>query len=263
MRNAIEWNHLNQVLPISTKFVTSASDFFEYYEAMEYEQWCRMIPRILERTVGYRKRSETLRQMYEDTLTPLKQRQDYVRLVVTELKELKDEFEREKRELEDTASTKRGWAIGLAFVPFVNLIATPALASSAQSDIDKAVTNGAQAAIQEAAARKVSDTMLPALQAFVSGITKAAGFFSVMEQELRKFEGKAEKGKDTQKRLHYRVMKLEAGERYEIHLPNLPYSTAKSKERFISHGREARLFYSDVESNSSWKGLVRAFIPFD
>lgn len=123
---------------------------------------------------------------------------------------LERSYERKKRDLEDTAATKRGWAIGLAFVPFVNLVASPALACSAESDIEEASRQGALAAVQKDTARKVSGKLIPALQDFVAGVTKAAGFFSVMEQEFRKFEGKAEKGNDTRKFLHYKVMKKEA-----------------------------------------------------
>jgi len=32
---------LRYVFPISTMFVASISDFIEFYEDMEYEQWCR------------------------------------------------------------------------------------------------------------------------------------------------------------------------------------------------------------------------------
>lgn len=203
---------LEEVLPFSTKFVSAVSKYFEYYEALDYKQWCRCIPQILEETVGYRTFAESLRQRYEDTLIPVKRREQDARLVAAESRELKERFERRKRELEDTASTKRGWAIGLAFVPFVNLIASPVLASSADSDFTEAAENGAKAEIQEATALKVSRKLIPALQDFVTGIGKAAGFFSVMEQELRKFEGKAERGQETQKRLHYITMKHEAEE---------------------------------------------------
>ena len=203
---------LEEVLPFSTKFVSAVSKYFDYYEALDYEQWRRCIPQILEETVGYRTFAESLLRRYEDTLIPIKRREQDARLVAAESRELKERFERRKRELEDTASTKRGWAIGLAFVPFVNFIASPALASSAASDFAEAAENGAKAEIQEATALKVSQKLIPALQDLVTGVAKAAGFFSVMEQELRKFEGKAERGQETQKRFYYKTMKHGAKE---------------------------------------------------
>ena len=207
---------LKDVLPLSTKFVTSVNNFFDWYEGLEFQQWRNKIPWIVQKTVGYRQLSEMFLQRYEATLAPLKKRQDQARLLVTELEDLERSYERKKREFEDTAATKRGWAIGLAFVPSVNLVASPALACSAESDIEEAARQGALAAVQKDAARKVSGKLIPALQDFVAGVTKAAGFFSVMEQEFRKFEGKVEKGNDTRKFLHYKVMKKEASDMKSI-----------------------------------------------
>lgn len=207
---------LKEVLPLSTKFVTSVSNFVDWYEGLDFQQWCNKIPRILQKAVGYRQLSEMLLQRYEATLAPLKKRQDHARLLVIELEGLERSYERKKRELEDTASAKRGWAIGLAFVPFVNLVASPALACAAESDILEATRQGALAEVQKDAASKVSGTLIPALQDFVAGVTKAAVFFSVMEQEFRKFEGKAEKGNDYRKFLHYKVMKKEASDMKSI-----------------------------------------------
>ena len=54
--------------------------------------------------------------------------------------------------------------------------------------------------------------MVPALEAFINGLAKAAGFFSVTEQEMIKFQGNAEKGMKEKKFLHYKVMKTDAQE---------------------------------------------------
>lgn len=202
--------YLKGVLPLSTKFVASISEYFEYYEALDYEEWCEMLSDILAETTGYRELCQTLLQMHEDILVPLKAREDQARVIVKELKHLQREFEKKKKELEEKAQTKRSWAIGLAFVPFVNVVATPALCAAAESDLADAVAKGCEAKVQEAAAITVSNTLIPALKGFISGISKAAGFFSVMEQELKKFEGKAEKSKSDAKRLYYKVMKTQA-----------------------------------------------------
>lgn len=225
--------YLNSVLPISTQFVASVSEFFGYYEGMEYDKWREMLPYILKKTVGYRQHGEKLLQMHEDILVRLKRRQGEAKLVAREMRDLKNEYERKKKELEDTASTKQGWAIGLAFVPFVNLVASPALAAAASSDLHEAAANGALAANQEAAALTLSSTLIPALEDFINGIRMAAGFFSVMEQELRKFEGKGE----TAKRLHYHVMKVEAADMkssclaFRAILPHVRNDLAAMKEK--------------------------------
>ena len=202
--------YLKGILPTSIKFVASISEYFEYYEALEYEEWVDMISDILEETVGYRGLCEAVLKMHEDILVPLKKRKDTANMMVTEFKELTEEYERQKEELEAAASTKRGWAWFLCFIPGVNMIATPLLAASAESDLAEAVAKGKQAQIAEAASITVGTVLIPALEHFRDGLRKAAGFFSVMEQELRKFEGKAEKAKDDPKKLYYKVMNKEA-----------------------------------------------------
>ena len=152
---------LRYVLPISTMFLAPISDFFEFYEDLEYEQWCRQIPGLVKKAAKYRHRGEKLVRMYEESLVFLKERleerQDQARLIVTEMRQLKENFERKKKKLEDTASTKRDFAFILLFVPVVNLIAFPLLEASAESDHKEANANGAQAAIQEVAVTKLSN----------------------------------------------------------------------------------------------------------
>ena len=202
--------YLKCILPLSTKFVASISEYFEYYEALSYEEWCEMISDILQETKSYKELCVTLVTMHEDLLVTLKQRKDEAVVIARELKDLKEEYEMKKKELEAKAKSKRAWSFGLFAVPALGAIARPFLMASAHKDLAQAVAKGAQAKVQEAAAITVSETLVPALVAFIDGIKKAAGFFSVMEQELRKFEGKAEKGQSDPKRLYYKVMNKEA-----------------------------------------------------
>lgn len=201
--------YLKGVLPLSTKVVSSISEYFEYYEALEYEEWREMLSDILEETVGYKEMCQALLQMHEDILVPLKQREDQAGVILKELKHLQEEFERKKKELEGKADTKRSWAVGLFFIPVLNFASIPLLAA-AETDLAEAFAYGCQAKIQEAAVVTVGHTLIPALKGLTSGISKVADFFSVMEQELKKFEGKAEKSKSDSKKLYYKVMKKQA-----------------------------------------------------
>ncbi len=198
--------YLKGVFPLSTKFVASIAEYFEFYEALEFEEWNESLSDVLEETIAYRQLAETLVKMHEDIMVPLARRQYEAQIILKELKDLHMAFEKKKKELEDSAATKRAWAIGLAFVPFVNEIVTPLLADSSNTDLVDAVAKGAESKIQEAASLTVSTTLIPALQAFIGGMTKAAGFFSIMENELKKFESNAYKGQQSPKKLYYIMM---------------------------------------------------------
>ena len=200
--------YLKCILPVSTKFVSSISEYFEYYDALNYEEWCEMLPDILQETKGYKELCETVLQMHEDILVPLKKRKDEALLLVTSFKDLQVKYEERKTELEDRVQAKRYWAGSLLNIPIVGDIAAAML----NLQMARAVAVGQQAKIQEAAIIAVSKALIPALENFINGIKKAAGFFSVMEQELMKFENRASNAVNDPKELHYKMMKKAAGD---------------------------------------------------
>ncbi|XP_078356335.1 uncharacterized protein LOC144641167 [Oculina patagonica] len=202
--------YLKGVLPLSTKFVSAISEYFEYYEALTFEEWSEMIRDIHEEVVNYKKLCVTLLKMHDEMLVTLKERGDQAKIIVTELKDLQEEFEKKKMELEATAESRYRWAFVLFWIPVIGQIAAPLLATNAKSCLADSVAKGKQAQIQEAAAFTVNQSLIPAIEAFIDGIKKAAGFFSIMEEELCKFEGKAEKSIEEPKRFHYIVMNKEA-----------------------------------------------------
>ena len=199
--------YLKGILPLSNKFVSSIRDFFDFYETLNFQEWCEKLTSIHEETVGYKQLCETLLKMHTDILVPLKKRQDQAKVVVAECKDLQKKFESKKRECEKSGQTSQMLGIGFSLlIPPVGHV----FREKANDDFAEADAHGTKAEIQGAAAIAIRDTLIPALEHFVEGITEAAGFFSVMEQEIGKFEGKAEKGKDDAKSLHYKVMRREA-----------------------------------------------------
>ena len=204
--------YLKCVLPVATKFVMSIKEYFANYDALSYEEWCEMLPDILEETTTYKEIAKIVVEMHQNLIIPLKRRQDDAKIIMTEFKDLKSEYKKKKEELEDTAKTKMGWAIALAFIPGVNTIATPLLAISANKDIAEAVTKNVQSDIQQAAALVVEETLIPALTSFISGLEKAAGFFEVMETEMQSFEEGTKKSIESPKKLHYKRISNEAKE---------------------------------------------------
>ncbi|XP_029197770.2 uncharacterized protein LOC114962878 [Acropora millepora] len=199
--------YLKCILPVSTKFVSSISEYFEYFDALNYEEWCENLPDIRQETTGYKELCETVLHMHEDILVPLKKRRDEAFLLVTSFKDLQEEYEKRKMELEDIVQARRAWVGILLFIPIVGDIVATVL----NIQMAKAVAIGQQAKIQEAATIAVSEALIPALENFIGGLRKAAGFFSVMEQELMKFEDRSSNAVDDPKELHYKMMKKATG----------------------------------------------------
>ena len=101
--------------------------------------------------------------------------------------------------------------IGLAFIPFINLVTTLELCAAAELDLAHAIAKGHKAKVQEVTPVTVSCTLIPTLNSknFIDGlrVSKAAGFLSVMELKLKKWKGKAEKSNSDSEELSHTFMK--------------------------------------------------------
>ena len=197
------------ILPITTKFVMVLKDFFANYHALSYEEWCEMLPDIIEETTACKELAETVLKMHEDLLVPLKKRENDTKIILTEFKDLKNKYEEQKSELEASAKFKYKCGIVFLFIPVVNLVASPLLFSYAKEDTAKAIAKQAQAEIWGTAALTVTKALIPALSNFIKALTTAAAFFQVMEIELQSLIETAD-NTAYRKQLHYKRMKKEA-----------------------------------------------------
>ena len=181
------------ILPVSEMVISAIDGLFEYFMQLGYDELRWQLSGMLEEFRNCRELCEMIKTMHEKIMVPLKRREDEAKEVMMELRELQQEYERKKAVLEKNAATKNKWAIGLMFVPGINLIVSPALMFSAKSDKRDAVLQGVQAQTQGAAAMAVSDTLIPALTGFIEGLGCAAGFFAEMENEIIKCQGRADR----------------------------------------------------------------------
>ena len=204
--------YLKCILPITTKFIMSIKEYFEHYEALSYEEWCKMLSDICEEAKTNKEVAQAVLGMYENIMVTLKKREDQAEVLMKEFTSLEQEYKRQQKEFEDSAKSKEMWAFALAFVPGVNLVASPLLAISANEDASKAGTKKNQADAHEAATLAVAEVLIPALSHFIKGLTIAAGFFDNMEKELESFKGKAAKSTTCRKKVHYKMMREKAKE---------------------------------------------------
>lgn len=76
----------------------------------------------------------------------------------------------------------------------------------------QALAKDAESKIHEAGSLAVAESLIPALASFIHSLSKAAGFFQVMEEGLQLFSEKAEASLDAPKKLHFIKMKSKAKE---------------------------------------------------
>ena len=211
--------YIEGILPLTTEFVTSISAYFDNYDALSFDEWHESISSIRKDTADYKKLCMTILKLHYDILVPLKKRRDQAGMLVSKINGLDDEFEKKKEEQLKMADNQRFWASALCFVPYVGTIARTILDASADQNLAKATALKLQAFIHGSAALAVKETLIPALETFIEGISKAANFFSIMEQELQKFENNARKSEDKPtevQKIFYKVMKVEASDMKSI-----------------------------------------------
>ena len=172
--------YLKCILPATTNFIRSVKEYFEYYEALSYDDWCELLPDILEETKTHKHLAQTVLDLYQEITAPLKKRQDRARVVMAEFVNLQSVYYLSE------GSPRGNMAL--------------AIASEKQYDINKQ------------AARTVAETLIPALSRFVDGLQKVARFFGVIENELESFEDKSEGDTDERKQSHYKVIRNSARE---------------------------------------------------
>ncbi|XP_071834871.1 uncharacterized protein [Apostichopus japonicus] len=204
--------YVKGILPLCTKVVRCIQEFFEYYEGLKLEEWKESLPDILEEVTGYQQCCTEIVRMHEEMMVPLKKRQDEATVLISELTDLNKVLIRKKAKLEEGAASAKSWAIGLLFIPVVGTIAGSLLNMRAEGDLTKAVAEGQQVTINEAAILVVGSSLIPALSAFIDGLNAVAGFFNIMKEELTTFHSKGEKAIEDTKRLHYKMMKKKAVE---------------------------------------------------
>ena len=157
-----------------------------------------------------------------------------------------EEFEKKKSYKIIKTGKKCVWVIGLAFIPFINLVTTLELCAAAELDLAHAIAKGLKAKVQEVAAVTVSYTLIPTLNSknFIDGlrISKAAGFLPVMELELKKWKGKAEKSKSDSEELYHTFMKAKTlCQGFYMILPQvwtnfLTIETQGTDQRYVASG---------------------------
>ena len=199
--------YLQGVMPLNETCVLKLQEFFEYYECLSFEEWKECVEDILGEVAAYQEACKALVEIHVDMMVVLKQRQDTAKVLCKKFVGLEAKYEEEIATLRNSASTKQGWAIGLAFIPLVGAIASPILSGSASSDIAEAVAKKNQQEIMLAASRAVSDILIPALGDFIQGLEIIGGFFNMMHKELKSFDRMEER-----KKVHYLVLKKKSAE---------------------------------------------------
>jgi len=108
------------ILPISKKFMVNLSEYCDYYQALEYEEWAESLEDIVKEVGEHKDLCVLLISLLEDLIVPHKKREDEAEKLGPEFKNLKKKYMEKAEELEVKSNTKipklKSWLAAIAVV---------------------------------------------------------------------------------------------------------------------------------------------------
>ena len=196
--------YLRCILPVTTNLIKSIERYFQIYDALSYEDWCEMMPGITQETATLKDVAHGVLDMHQNMIILLKKREQEAKELGAKYIELESQYKKECEEYKNKKKRQKRWAYALAPIPGVNFISLP-LFKSARKNKSLAVAAKNNSENYQNAAKTVDGILIPALQGFVTGLEKVAGFLEIVEQSLR-----VEENKLCAKGLHYKLMNKKA-----------------------------------------------------
>lgn len=201
--------YLKGILPVCHNFVSSIKNLFEFYYILNYDEWDENLEDILEEAEQNEELSSYILKIHETFLTTMKQRQDEANIATKELHELTEKFKDILKNTAEKVQVAGAWVKKLNFSP-INIILYPFLTLVYSGKVGEYLADESNSQIATAALLNINDSLIPALKAFVQGLTKAAAFFSVIHNDIREFKRRGDAALEKKKRWHFVIMKGKA-----------------------------------------------------
>ena len=149
-------------------------------------------------------------EAHKELLTDFKRKEDDCKKVYETLELEKKNYDAKVSELQQSIETKRKWATGLVFIPVVGTIAAGVLTAINDTQLEEVTALQKESELIVAAATLIQDQITKALENFVAAMEKIAGFFNLLESEIRTFADRADEAAQQATKLHYLKLKNRA-----------------------------------------------------
>jgi len=191
--------YCKEILPVAEKVVQNMSNYFDNYEEnMNYDDWKEDLDAIHKEVVEYKVTCDVLIKLHELLMCGLKNRLTRANTSFEEMQKLTSKYEESMTALYENAETLLSEAdrdriigaivgvftLGIGYV-LGNMSAT-AKTERAQLAVVEATAKDAQIGIIDQVRDLSVHVLVPALKAFIEGLTEVSEFFAVTEQALGK-----------------------------------------------------------------------------
>jgi len=198
------------LLPMNMHVMKNLKGFLDNYMALSMEDWKECMEGIAHDAKTYHVECNYVAQAYKYMQADVKTQEDLAQGVLGKMSLEEQKFLAEEERLRSNSQTKNGWAIALAFIPFVNMIATPLLVSSSDADLKQAIVAKTEAEMVVAATRVVKNVLIPAIMDFAEVMSLIAGFFNVVTYEVQDFNDCASDAMEEKKKRHFLLLNRKA-----------------------------------------------------
>ena len=190
------------VLPVSNDLIRTIRSFFDDYRYVNinkynFKDYLNYFTREANDVVDVCKLTLELNK---SILVEFKKSEDEVIRVLDQLEPETKIYEQKKKELIKSSDVRLKWAIGLALVPVVNVIAGPILYIKSNKDIISATAESEEKLLTVAAAEAIKGPLIMSITNLVSAFNYISGLFIALADELTKLED------DESIAMHYKIV---------------------------------------------------------
>lgn len=173
-----------KILPFSIMVIENIRMFFNNYKAFDFEKFKEYIEDLANEADKNVEVCNYTVELHTSLLTDLKTSKNKALVVLGELSIETQRLEEKMNELKKRHKAASAWAISLAFVPYVNVIASPIVGYVAHNAKVDAIAAGEERFLS-AAAKCIEESLIVSVEKFIEAITEIAGFFNVLATELK------------------------------------------------------------------------------
>lgn len=195
------------VLPTSNDLIRTIRSFFDDYRYVNiykynFKDYLNYFTREANDVVDVCKLTLELNK---SILVEFKKSEDEVIRVLDQLESETKVYEQKKKELIKSSNVRLKWAIGLALVPVVNVIAGPILYIKSNKDLVSAIAESEEKLLTVAAAEAIKGPLIMSITNLVSAFNYISGLFIALADELTKL-GDDKLGDDELIAMHYKIV---------------------------------------------------------
>jgi hypothetical protein len=199
-----------QILPVAKESTNKVKSFMDYFTTLEMEEILGIADVLTEDAQAGHKLMVICRDCHKGVSACFKKQQDKADKVLATCELQKKHYEEQAAKEREWADWHQGWAVGLAFIPGVNLIACPLLCMEADSNLAKAVAAQEETQLAVNASFIIRDCLVEGVGRYVEAMDTFAATFQLLALEIDKFINNLDRLKDTEKAAFHRLCKKNA-----------------------------------------------------